>query len=511
MNRAQIESLIHETLTGRFKIPAFRTPQQEIVTAILENHDVLALLPTGAGKSLCYQLPACLLPGLTIVISPLLSLMNDQVDKLRSLKISAAALTSQKSPIQQSKILQSLRKNGIKILYLSPEKLQTKKWQTFLATIPVSLVVVDEAHCIEMWGDIFRPHYLQIADFIQSLPNRPTVAAFTATATSITVNRIIKVLMLNKPEIFRMSTRKQHLQIIIQACQNQNEKALTLMSYLINRRRLPAIIYCATRNAVEELTGWLQQFFTPFFTSPYVVIGYHGGLTTEQRISIERTFIANHADILVATNAFGMGVDKPNTRLVIHWQLPSSIENYYQEIGRAGRDRLPAQSVLCFSKTDIKTQQRMSNSVKKDGDTIETQKLTTLIKMLASKTCLNQSIEKYFNDPDRLPPCKRCSHCNLIQPLLKTDFQLRRILATILSKKIAGQILTFSTTIDWLTVVKPTTYDQLQCIPGVGRGWIKNYSAVILIICRLHKQSKLIADKLPTNQFFHHEQIAELG
>lgn len=500
---------VFETLHNRFHLDEFRPPQHEIVSAIIDQKDVLALLPTGAGKSLCYQLPACLLPGITVVISPLLSLINDQVTKLRSLEIAAVALTSQKSLRQQKLIRSALRKRKIKLLYLSPEKLMSKSWVPLLTSLPVSLLVIDEAHCIAMWGSEFRPAYLQIKNYHQALRNRPIIAAFTATATQETAHYITQVLGLTNPLRFQLSTRKPQLQIIVQQCHHQTDKLITLISFLRKSERLPAIIYCATRRATTDLADWLHTHFVPFFPQRSVA-AYHGGLSSDQRIKIERRFISNQTDILIATNAFGMGVDKPNTRTVLHWQIPASIENYYQEIGRAGRDLKPALSVLCFSQYDVTIQYKLGVSNKKTKNS-QQQKLTQLLSLLKTKACINQQLEQYFNDPKRLPPCGRCSSCDPTQPLTQQHFQLAITLTHVLNQA-NTKIPTPTCVIELLTILRPTTYELLQCIPGVGVGWLQKYAALTVAVCTVFAlPSLLTVGKCPINPVDSRERTAVLG
>lgn len=491
------QTAVFETLRNRFHLHSFRAPQREIVNTLLCHRDVLALLPTGAGKSLCYQLPACLLPGITIVVSPLLSLINDQVAKLRNLGITAAALTSQKSSRQQTRIRCTLIKHRIKLLYLSPEKLISKSWFSLLISLPISLVVVDEAHCITMWGSEFRPAYLQIKQYIDALQCHPVVAAFTATATKETAQHITHMLGLTNPLQFQLSTRKPHVQIIVQPCHHQTDKLITLISYLSKPERLPAIVYCATRKATIELAQWLQTHFVPFFPQLHIM-AYHGGLSTHQRIEIEHRFISNQTDILVATNAFGMGIDKPNTRTVIHWQVPASIENFYQEIGRAGRDLKPALSVLCFSEHDLHIQQKISMQSNR-AKNYHLLKLTYLIQMLKKNSCLNQQLEYYFSDPEHLPTCGRCSNCVPTQPLTNQHFQLAKYFFRTCNST-ASELPTPTCVIELLTVLQPTRYELLQCIPGIGVGWLKIFAAQTIIVCKLFCQPVLLTvDKHSTN------------
>ena len=501
------QTIVLDALRNHFHLNEFRAPQQEIISALLEQHDVLALLPTGAGKSLCYQLPATILPGTTIVVSPLLSLINDQVAKLKKLGVSAAALTSQKSFRQQARIRTALKKRKLKLLYLSPEKLLSKSWTEILASLPVSMVVVDEAHCVAMWGTDFRPAYIQIKNYCDKLRHRPIIAAFTATATKESAQYISQMLGLIKPKQFRLSTRKPHLQILVQPCYRPVDKLITLISYLEKPDRLPAIIYCSTRAAVMGLKQLLQKLLLPFLPK-ITIAAYHGGLKTKQRITIEQQFITNRTDILIATNAFGMGVDKPNIRTVIHWQIPASIENFYQEIGRAGRDLKPAVSILCYLATDVTIQEKL-NKKHTTAQIRDQQKLTKLVRLARSNRCINQQLEHYFGDSEHLAPCGQCSNCVSTQPLTSQCFQLARQLTRSINA-INSKIPTPICMIELLSVLQPTTYTQLLCIPGVGRGWLKKYAAITIVLSKVFQLAQLLTEnKNSTILAVVHEQTAE--
>lgn len=473
---------IFTVLKSVFKLPSFRPNQQLICEAILDGKDVLAILPTGGGKSLCYQLPAVCSPGLTIVISPLLSLINDQVSKLTLLGVAAAALTSQRSDSEKSQIAKQLQNDQLKLLYLSPEQLQTKKWQSILNACQISCVVVDEAHCLAEWGNDFRPAYLAIGKFVATLTKQPTIAAFTATATQTTSLLISRSLRLKQPLVVRQTAVRKNLRVIIHRCQSSNEKLLLLVSYLTRENHTPAIIYCSTRADTEIVAQWLTnhgQYFSERL--PVSTAAYHAGLKSENRQQLENGFLTNQIEVLVATTAFGMGIDKANTRLVIHWQLPNSIENFCQEIGRAGRDQQPATSVLLSYKPDIKIQKTLIQTLANKQPQAYQQKISKLIAMknlTETNRCLNRDIVDYFGEKTNGLYCGRCSNC--LKPEIFDDNT--RLIINKLSKwrseeKCQHPFLPpiVKTTLAWLALLQPTKNNQLKHVPGFGKGLVDNW------------------------------------
>lgn len=337
MSNINLEKLLHDT----FGYTSFRDPQKEIIKSILQGNDVLAILPTGAGKSICYQLPSIILDGLTIVISPLISLMQDQVNQIKD-KIPAAYLNSFQTFSEQQVVSAKILEGKIKLLYVSPEKFITNNFQEFIKKVNVSLLAVDEAHCISQWGHDFRPSYLKISEVFNVIP-RCTVAAFTATATPEVRADIIQRLKLQTPKIFVKGFFRPNIYIEVIKIRNRVEKIYDLLNEINGAK----IIYCQTRKDTEEVN---EKLLKRNFSS----LPYHAGMTKEERKTIQEFFTENKSEIIVATNAFGMGINKPDIRAVIHFGMPSSIESYYQEIGRAGRDNFKSFAYLLYQNSDRK-------------------------------------------------------------------------------------------------------------------------------------------------------------
>jgi ATP-dependent DNA helicase RecQ len=333
----------YEVLKTHFGYTGFRKGQEDVIDTLLAKKDVLAVMPTGAGKSLCYQLPALMMEGLTIVISPLISLMKDQVEALRDEGIPAAYLNSSLSPADYAGVLVRAAGGQYKILYVAPERLGREDLVRIRETVKVSMVVIDEAHCVSQWGHDFRPGYLAIADFIARFPRRPVLAAFTATATAAVREDVILMLDLREPYTLITGFDRENLYFEVQ---KPKDKERFLLACLEKRRGKSGIIYCATRKTVEELSHLLNQKGFP-------VTRYHAGLDDRERRDNQDDFIYDRKPLIVATNAFGMGIDKSNVSFVIHYNMPKNIESYYQEAGRAGRDGSPADCILLYSPQDV--------------------------------------------------------------------------------------------------------------------------------------------------------------
>ncbi len=337
MSQLNLEKLLHDT----FGYASFREPQKEIIKSILQGNDVLAILPTGAGKSICYQLPSLILEGLTIVISPLISLMQDQVNQIKD-KIPSAYLNSFQTYNEQQVVSAKILDGKIKLLYVSPEKFNTDNFRELIKKTKVSLIAVDEAHCISQWGHDFRPSYLNIPEVFNEIP-RCIVAAFTATATPEVRADIIQRLNLQTPKIFVKGFYRPNIYIEVIKIRNRVEKIYDLLNEINGAK----IIYCQTRKDTEELNEKLLK-------RNFASLPYHAGMTKDERKTIQEFFTENKSEIIVATNAFGMGINKPDIRAVIHFGMPGSIESYYQEIGRAGRDNFKSFAYLLFQNSDRK-------------------------------------------------------------------------------------------------------------------------------------------------------------
>ena len=343
-----------EALTRYFGYDSFRPGQQGIVEALLAGRDVLGVMPTGAGKSVCYQIPAALSPGATLVISPLISLMRDQVDALNDLGLPAAFINTTQTPDEQAMVFAQAAAGQIKLLYVAPERLETGRFRDFAARTPISLIAVDEAHCVSQWGQDFRSSYLGIGDFIAGLPQRPPVGAFTATATERVRRDIVGLLGLRNPAVTVTGFDRPNLYFDVVKLETKY-KAAWVARYVADHPDESGIVYCATRKTTEALADTLNQMGHP-------AVAYHGGMSPDAREVAQRDFITDKVPVVVATNAFGMGIDKSNVRYVIHHNLPESIEAYYQEAGRAGRDGEPSRCTLLWNESDIVTRRRLLDS-----------------------------------------------------------------------------------------------------------------------------------------------------
>ena len=380
----------------------FRKGQEEIINSIINNKDVLAIMPTGGGKSICYQVPALCLDGITIVISPLISLMKDQVDTLKAMGIKATYINSSLSSSEFNEILNNIENNEYKIIYVAPERLDSFEFTNLIKYKDISQIAIDEAHCISQWGHDFRSSYKRIPNFIDSLDKRPIVTAFTATASDEVRNDILNILKLHNPDIYITGFDRENLSINIVKSSSKNRY---LLDYVENNKTESGIIYAATRKEVESIyEGLLKR--------NYSVSKYHAGLTNEERKENQEKFIKDEIKIIVATNAFGMGIDKPNIRYVIHYNMPQSIENYYQEIGRAGRDGEESDCVLLFTPGDVHTQKYLvevgiENPARK---LVQYKKLQQMVDLVYSNGCYRKNILNYFGEIVK-ENCNNCSNC----------------------------------------------------------------------------------------------------
>lgn len=401
-----------DVLKQYFGYDTFRGGQEEIIDALLAGRDVLAVMPTGAGKSVCYQVPALLLPGITLVVSPLVSLMRDQVTQLVQMGVPAAYLNSSLTYRQYLLALDRAREGRYKIIYVAPERLDTEGFQSFVRSAQISMVAVDEAHCISQWGQDFRPAYLNIPDFVDRLPQRPVVGAFTATATSEVREDIQRLLELEAP--LSITTGFDRDNLYLEVC-HPSVKRVELLARVRERPGECGIVYCSTRKNVEEVCQFLQS-------SGISATRYHAGLEPEERQQNQEDFLFDRVQVMVATNAFGMGIDKSDVRFVIHYNMPKDLESYYQEAGRAGRDGAPSSCILLYSGQDVRTNEFLitHSEPREDLDprTAEQlrerdlQRLRQMTGYCRTRRCLRQYILHYFGEhaPDTCSACYNCLH-----------------------------------------------------------------------------------------------------
>ncbi len=475
------------TLQKFFGFANFRPGQLEIVLAILEQKDVLAILPTGGGKSLCFQVPALIFPGTTLVISPLISLMKDQVDHLEKVGIAATLVSSNLEQKEIDLRLTKLAQGEYKLFYLAPERLSNKKIIEICQKINISYLVVDEAHCISLWGHQFRPSYQKIPEFIKKIQRKNkkiAIAAFTATATSLVITEIKNFLELQNPLTFSGGFLRKNLIFHNLICDSAWSKNLYLFKLLKVHQKENVIIYCCTRVECERLAKLIRYFD---FTHRYSVDVYHGGLEKKKREAVQNDFLVGKIKIMIATNAFGMGVDKSDVRVVIHYQISANLENYYQEAGRAGRDGETSFVYLLYYEKDLLIQAEMINSNYQDFDhprrQIELDKLLTIKKYALSKTCLQEKISAYFGQNQSKNDCQNCYLC--LQKKIELNDQekgfiknLEKINQLYLNKLQYGQLPVVFTIsqIELMAILEPKTINDLQKIPGVGSGIISFYA-----------------------------------
>ena len=513
-----------QVLKRVFGYDSFRPGQHQLVRALLAGQDVLAVMPTGAGKSVCYQVPALVLPGVTVVVSPLVSLMQDQVRALVAAGVKAAYLNNSLTDSQKALMLRRAQAGWYKIIYVAPERLLMPGFLAFARTQPISLVAVDEAHCISQWGQDFRPSYLRIREFLAALPQRPVVGAFTATATARVRQDIRAALELREPLEHTASFDRPNLYFeVVRVVPSLKPGELLA---ILKQETGSGIVYCSTVRQVEETAALLQR-------EGYAAAPYHARLDAAQRRKNQEDFLYDRVTVMVATNAFGMGIDKPNVRFVVHYNMPKDLESYYQEAGRAGRDGDPARCVLLYSGTDVRTAQYFIDKERDDPDSEvpadvraeaarkAEERLKWMTWYAATQNCLRGFILSYFGERPA-GPCGHCGACaarekqrqraafvaaarqnapsgearprraRLAGPwsprterdeaLLAALFALRKRLAA--KKKLPAYLIFSDATLREIGEKKPVSRDEFLAVKGVGEAKADRYGAAFTALVR---------------------------
>lgn len=532
---------INQTLKQYFGYDSLRTGQEELINGILAGHDVLGIMPTGAGKSLCYQLPALMLKGITLVISPLISLMSDQVKALNQAGVHAAYINSSLTENQIRMALSYASQGRYKIIYVAPERLNTPRFLDFACNADISMLTVDEAHCISQWGQDFRPSYLEIAGFLTRLPRRPIVSAFTATATERVKNDIVASLGLNNPVTMVTGFDRPNLFFRVVTRKGGSQKDNSIINYVKKHEDESGIIYCATKKNVDKLYTLLNE--------QGISAGrYHAGLSNDERKQNQEDFTYDRIRVMVATNAFGMGIDKSNVRYVLHYNMPQSLEYYYQEAGRAGRDGEEAECVLFFSKQDIMINKFLLQNKASAGDVAsdmqktanDQRKLQQMINYCETDKCLREFILSYFGDTTPCI-CNKCSNCVVVEDeeeetyvetgkkrkkaaqlaglneLGAALFEKLRSVRTELAaeKSVPPYIICSDKTLKDICAKLPRDKEQLADVYGMGEQKIQNYgeafvTAVNSFVADNPNPSGSSADERPQT-VLSDEEAAETG
>lgn len=478
-----------ELLKKYFGYESFRNGQEEIINHILESQDCLGIMPTGAGKSICYQIPAMILPGVTIVISPLISLMKDQVDSLNQIGIPATFINSTLSYSDYSQTLENIKHNIYKIIYVAPERLNSETFIALLNNIDISMFTIDEAHCVSQWGHDFRPSYREIANVILNLKKRPIVSAFTATATQIVKDDIINLLHLSEPFTLTTGFDRTNLNFSVKIPNNKNK---FISDFLEKNSKSSGIIYCATRKTVDAL-------FEEFANLGYAASKYHGGMSENARTKNQEDFVYDRTNIMFATNAFGMGIDKSNIRYVIHYNMPKDLESYYQEAGRAGRDGDNSNCILLFSRSDIVTNKFLIEQTPSENNhKVEYEKLNDIIDYCNTDKCLRKYILEYFGEIPLFDNCENCSNCLSTTEITDITTDSKKILSCIkrMHERFGSGLVTDVLKGSKSSKIKSMGFDKLSTY-GIMSEYSKDTIKDIIYFLITEGYIKCVGDKYP--------------
>ncbi|NBI06334.1 DNA helicase RecQ [Senegalia massiliensis] len=414
---------IKNILKEYFGYDDFRHGQEELIQSVLNKKDVLGIMPTSGGKSICYQIPSLILKGSTLVVSPLISLMKDQVDALNEIGVSATFINSTLTSYELENRFNNIQNGKYNLIYIAPERLNNIGFRNIIKNIEIPFLAIDESHCISKWGHDFRPSYKEIPRFINSLDKRPIIGAYTATATEEIIEDIKILLNLNKPEEIVTGFDRKNLYFKVE---NNIDKRSFILNYLNDKKDESGIIYCSTRKEVESLYEFLNS-------KGHKVSLYHGGMNNADREISQQDFIYDKISIMIATNAFGMGIDKSNVRYVIHYNIPQSMENYYQEAGRAGRDGEDSECILLFSPQDVAKQKFLISESHKDPEraSISYKNLQYLVDYAYSHDCLRGKILEYFGEIDVKSNCNNCSNCSIEHEFKDVTIEAQKILSCV--------------------------------------------------------------------------------
>lgn len=490
-----------ELLKQYFGHSSFRDGQEEIISRLNSGRDVLGIMPTGAGKSVCYQIPALMAEGITLVISPLISLMNDQVRGLVQSGIRGAYYNSTLTAAQRNKVRMNMEKGLYKIIYVAPERLETESFKAVCKKLDISYIAIDEAHCVSQWGQDFRPSYMKIPDFINELPRRPVVGAFTATATEAVKKDILNMLELDAPYIVTTGFDRPNLYFEVRRPRTLAGRMDELLDILDTHDGKSGIIYCSTRKSVDELYETLS-------CQDYNVTRYHAGLDADERRSNQEDFIYDRKPVMIATNAFGMGIDKPDVAFVVHFNITKNIENYYQEAGRAGRDGSQAECIMLYMPKDIYTiKYFIDNSENEELTPGERSKirrldyirLNKMVDYCTMNLCLRNTILRYFGEkPDK--DCGNCSECigrkktvekrrkkQLRSNVAGSDMFEKLRLERLRLAKVQGvppYAIMSDATIRDICMKKPVKRAELLEVSGIGAAKADKYGPTIIAIVK---------------------------